>query len=176
MGHGLISLVAAVILGGAFGSAAANVESIDGDVMMVEIEVEVLESADSVVAHLSFEEEELVLPLLDRGDGTFGIRTELPARNYSVVFEAVGEGGESSEPTTLSQMGAELRPESAVATTSAEDDEGLSDESQSLLWLAIALGAGSLSLIAFWVLGGRDDEGDETDEVSPGEGDTAEEE
>lgn len=176
MGPGLISFVAAVIVGGAFGSATANVESIDSAVMVLEIEVEVLESADSVVAHLTFEEEELVLPLLDRGDGIFGIRTELAVKNYSVVFETVGEGGESSGPTTLSRMGADLGPEEVVATASADDDEGLSDESQGLLWLAIALGAGSLSLVAFWVLGGRDEDRDEPDEESPGEGEVAEEE
>lgn len=161
MGGPVRVLIAAVILGGSFGSATATVESIDEDVMTVDIAVEVLDPADSVVAHLSFEEEsDLRLPLLERDDGTFGLRTELRARNYVVVFETVGDDGERSEPTTLAQMGADLAP--AVSDTATTVDEGLSDESQRLLWLAVALGAASLSLLAFWVLGGRDNGESET--------------
>lgn len=146
-------VLAAVILGGAFGSASASVESIETDVMLIDLEVEVMNATGSVVAHLAFDnEEELTLPLLDRGDGTFGIRTELEPKNYVVVFEIVGE--ESSEPVSLTELGAELAPESGTTTTEA--DESLSEESRGSLWLAVALGAASLSLLAFWVLGGRD--------------------
>lgn len=167
MGDAVRALIAAVLLGGTFGSATATVESIDGDVMTVDIAVEVLDPADSVVAHLSFEEEsDLRLPLLERDDGTFGLRTELKPRNYVVVFETVGDDGERSEPTTLAQMGADLAPVVSDTATTV-DDEGMSDESLRLLWLAVALGAGSLSLLAFWVLGGRDN-----GEADKGEADT----
>jgi hypothetical protein len=175
MGIGLISLMAAVILGGTFGSATATVESIDGEVMVVEIGVEVFDPADSVVAHLTFDGEELILPLLDRGDGTFGIRTELAPRNYGVVFETLGEGGERSDSTTLARMGADLGSGSGGAATTVADDEALSEESQSLLWLAIALGAASLSLIAFWVLGSRDEVEDGSEESHKGDESTEEE-
>jgi len=149
-------IMGAVILGGVFGSASATVESIDPEAMVVDIEVAVMEAGGSVVAHLSFDGETgLTLPLLDRGEGRYGIRTELEPKNYTVVFEAVGQ--ESSDPVTLTQLGAELVPASGPATTEP-DDEGLSDESQQLLWLAIALGAASLSVLAFWVLGGRNDD------------------
>lgn len=154
------TLVAAVMLGGVFGSATATVVSIDEDVMVVDIEVEVSGSAQSVVAHLSFEDEEVgTLPLLDRGEGTYGLRTELEPRNYVVVFEILGEGAESSAPVSFLEMGADLRQvPGAIATTAP--DEGPDEGSQRMLWLAIALGAASLSLLAFWVLGGRDDERD----------------
>jgi hypothetical protein len=153
------SLLAAVLIGGAFGSAGATVESATEEMIVVDIEVDVIEPADNVVAHLVFQEEEpLTLPLLDRGGGTFGIRTELEPKNYAVVFEIVG--GETSSPVLLSQLGADLGPESGPTTTV---DEGLSDESQGLLWLAIALGAASLSALAFWVLGGRDDGSSESE-------------
>lgn len=159
-------LLAAVVLGGAFGSASATVESIDGSVMVVELTVEVTESAESVVAHLSFDDEAVgTLPLLDRGDGTFGLRTELEPKNYFVVFETLGAEGQSSEPVSLTDMGAELGPERRSTTTTVADEE-LSEESQQMLWLAIALGAGSLSLLAFWVLGGRVDEPVDGDGVS----------
>ena len=154
------ALLAAVIIGGSFGSASATVESIDDEMMVVEISVEVLDSADSVVAHLNFvDERELTLPLLDCGDGTFGLRTELEAKNYFVVFETIGEDAARSEPVSLSRMGAELGPESGTtATTSVDDEDDLSDDSEQMLWLAVALAAASLSLLAFWVLGDRGDE------------------
>lgn len=162
------ALLAAVVLGGVFGSASASVESIDDDVMVVSIEVEVGGSAESVVAHLTFEDDRpLVIPLLDRGDGTFGVRTELSPKNYFVVFETLGEDAQESGPLSLVQMGAELGPESGGTTTTLGDDE-LSDESQQMLWLAIALGAASLSLLAFWVLGSRDDE-EETEDAGADE-------
>lgn len=169
---GVRTLLAAVVLGGVFGSATATVESIGDEVMIVAIEVEVSGSAETVVAHLSFEDDEpLTLPLLDRGDGLFGLRTELEAKNYFVVFEIVGDNGESSEPVSLVQMGADLNPESAGGTTTTLGDDQLNRESQQMLWLAVALGAASLSLLAFWVLGGRredeDEAGDEDEETTP---------
>ncbi|MFP4074539.1 MAG: hypothetical protein ACLFVZ_10915 [Actinomycetota bacterium] len=153
-------LLAAVILGGVFGSASATVESVTGDGMMVEIEVEVSGAPETVVAHMSFEDERFTLPLLDRGDSVFGLRTELERKNYMVVFEVVDEDAASSEPVSLQEMGADLSLTSGETTTTTESEEGLSQESQRLLWLAIALGAASLSLLAFWVLGdrGEDDE------------------
>ena len=162
------ALVAAVILGGTFGTATATVESIDDEVMVVEIEVEVLDSAESVVAHLSFEREPvLTLPLLDREDGTFGIRTELEPKNYLVIFETVGEGAESSQPVSLAQMGALLGASGGGPTTTLADDD-LSEDSERMLWLAVALGAASLSLIAFWVLGSRRDKTSDNDEEAAG--------
>lgn len=152
------TILAAVVLGGVFGTATATVESIDEDVMVIEIEVEAAGSPESVVAHFTFEgDQPLVLPLLDRGDGTFGLRSELQPKNYFVVFEVVGDADSRSDPVSLVEMGAELGPTSGGTTTTMPDDE-LSEESERLLWLAIALGAASLSLLAFWVLGSRDDE------------------
>ena len=154
------TLIAAVILGGFFGAASATVESIDDQVMRIDIEVEVTGSAGTVVAHLTFDDDPpLTLPLLDRGGGAFGIVTELEAKNYVVVFEVVGE--EPSDPVSLTQMGADLLPESGPTTTTDPEDEALSGDSRRSLWLAVALGAASLSLIAFWVLGDREGDGDE---------------
>lgn len=154
------ALIAAVVLGGIFGSASATVESVTEDAMMVEIEVEVSGAPETVVAHMSFEEERFTLPLLDRGDSVFGLHTELERKNYMVVFEVVDEDAASSEPISLQEMGADLSLANGATTTTTESEEGLSQESQRLLWLAIALGAASLSLLAFWVLGdrGEDDE------------------
>lgn len=151
------TLIAAVLVGGLFGSASATVEEMDAEVMVVAIEVEVLTTAENVVAHLDFDGEQVAtLPLIDRGEGVFGIRAELEPKNYVVVFEVVGgEQSGQSEPVTLTQLGADLGPEAGPTTTSPEE-EGMEPETQRLMWLAIALGAASLSVLAFWVLGGRD--------------------
>ncbi|HEX6286465.1 MAG TPA: hypothetical protein VFZ80_03190 [Acidimicrobiia bacterium] len=165
----LIALIASVVIGGLFGTASASVEAIGEDVMIVEIEVEVPPGAANVVAHLSFESEDLVLPLTDRGDGVFGIRTELPPRNYFVVFEVIGEEGGSSEAVSLTELGAELTGGPAATATTAPDDEGLDDDSRQMLWLAVALGAASLSALAFWVLGGRDQDDERAEPVEEDE-------
>lgn len=170
------ALIASVLIGGLFGSASATVDAIGPEVMVVDIEVEVPPGAGNVVAHLSFEGEDLVLPLTDRGDGVFGIRTELPPRNYFVVFEVVGEDGGSSEAVSLTDLGADLSGGSTGATTTTAEDEGLGRESRQMLWLAVALGAASLSALAFWALGGRDDHEEEeptseSPEPSPSEDD-----
>jgi hypothetical protein len=163
-----VLLLAAVVIGRAFGSASATVESLDGEVMVVFIEVEVGVATETVVAHLSFEDDPvLTLPLIDRGDGSFGLRTELEPKNYFVVFEVVDVESQPSDPVSLAQMGADLGPDPASPTTTLGEDE-LSPESRQLLWLAVALAAGSLSLLAFWVLGSRD-EGKTGDADAPGQ-------
>jgi hypothetical protein len=150
------TLIAAVLIGGVFGSASATVEESDAEVMVVTIEVEVMTSAESVVAHLDFDGEPVAtLPLIDRGEGVYGIRAELEPKNYMVVFEVVGDEAGQSDPVSLTQLGADLGPE-ASPTTSSPEDEGMAPETQRLMWLAVALGAASLSALAFWVLGGRE--------------------
>ena len=153
-------LTAAVLVGGAFGSASANVESLDADVAVVNIEVEVLASAQSVVAHLSFDDDvALTFPMLDRGGGLFGLTTELEAKNYIVVFEVLGSEAASSDPVSLTQMGADFGADSGGTTTTSEAGD-ISNENQQMLWLAVAAGAASLSLLAFWVLGPKNREED----------------
>jgi hypothetical protein len=147
----LAVLLAAVQLGGAFGQASATVETIEGGSMIVELEVEVIVPAQAVVAHLAFEDDEVItLPLLDRGDGVFGIRTELPFKNYVVVFEALGVDGGTAPPVSLIDLGAEFFPGGEAPPTT---EEGLSPETRRLGWLALALGAASLAVLALWTLG-----------------------
>ncbi|HZD21891.1 MAG TPA: hypothetical protein VE569_00575 [Acidimicrobiia bacterium] len=158
----MIALIASVILGGVFGTATATVESIADDVMVVDIKVEVTANPVTVVAHLDWDNQDLVLPLLERGDGVYGIRTELARRNYFVAFEVIGSQNSVSQPVSLIQMGADLSVGSSSTTTASDEPE---PQSTQMLWLAVALGAASLSALAFWVLGGRE----ETDDVQPDE-------
>lgn len=150
-------LIAAVSLGGSFGSATATVTDLADTSMTVDIEVEVRTSAQAVVAHLTFgDDPTLTLPLLDRGGGVFGLRTELDRRNYLVVFEGVGDPDAVSQPVSLVDMGADLGSGDGNGSSGPQgDDGGLSAQTRSLGWLALALAAASLSALAFWVLGGR---------------------
>lgn len=155
----LLAVLAAVQLGGGFGGASAEVESLSERSMVIDIEVQVTASANAVVAHLTFDDDPtLTMPLLDRGGGVFGTRTELEPKNYFVVFEAVGTPGEVSQPVSLVDLGADL-DSPLVATTRAPstEDEGLTRETRSVGWLALALAAASLSALAFWALGDRDE-------------------
>ncbi|HET9261238.1 MAG TPA: hypothetical protein VFP42_14040, partial [Acidimicrobiia bacterium] len=77
------ALIAAVLIGGLFGSASATIEEMSSEMMVISIDVEVLASAESVAAHLSFDDEQVAtLPLIDRGEGLYGIRAELEPKNY----------------------------------------------------------------------------------------------
>jgi hypothetical protein len=159
----------AVELGGGFGGAGATVVSTTGQSMVVELHVEVETSADSVVAHLSLPgEETVIIPLLPRDEATYGVTTELKRADYSVVFEAVGGEGAVSDPVRLSDLGVDLGSGEGAPATDAGDEP--SPATQRWLWLGVALGAASLSALAFWVLGGREDpDGEhEQDQASSG--------
>ncbi len=145
----------AVELGGVFGSASAEVVTKGDESMTIEIQVGVEGEVEAVVAHLALPNEPtLALPLLDRGDGTFGVTTEVKPADYQVVFETLGEVSSQSQVVTLSDLGVEVSGDGSTGTTA---DEGLSADTIGWGWLALAFGAASLAALAFWVLGGRDE-------------------
>ena len=161
-----LGLLAQLFLGGAFGNATATVEEISDDAMVLNLEVELAVSAQAVIAHLAFDDDpQIALPLLDRGGGQFGITTELAPKNYAVVFEAVGSEEELSIPALISDLGADFG-DTDVPTPSTEPDgsDGLSNQTRQYGWLALALAAASLAVLALWVIIGRDDEEDPADE------------
>lgn len=154
----VLLLLAAVQLGGVFGAASAEVVERSQNSVTIDLQVEVFISVDAVVAHLSFDgEPELVLPLLDRGDGVFGLTTELEARNYVVVFDAISARGEVSDPITLQQLGADLVAGRGGSGPGKTENEGLTEGTQRIGWLATAFAAASLSALAMWVLGGAEE-------------------
>lgn len=160
-----VALMAAVQLGGAFGSATADAEPSSASSIVLNLEVDVRASAQAVVAHLTFQgEPDIALPLLDRGGGSYGIRTEIKRQNYLVVFEAIGAVDGLSIPVSLAELGVELGSLGGVSTSSTPDDGLFSAETRGFGWLALGLAAASLSALAFWVLGGRDRDGELVDE------------
>lgn len=151
----------AVELGAGFGTATATVVSTNQESMIVEFHVEVAVSADSVVVHLALPgEDPVTIPMVERQTGSYGVTTEVKTADYQVVFEALGEPGAQSDPTSLTELGVDLNTgsDTTESTESAESSPG----TRRWLWLGIALAAASLSALAFWVLGERDrpDHGD----------------
>jgi hypothetical protein len=148
-------LLFAVELGAGFGTATATVESIDDESMVVDLRVEIDGAPDSVVAHLALPDEETItIPMLVREEGVYGVTTEVKPANYMVVFEVIGDEGGESDPVTLGELGVDF---SSSAGTTEPEEEPISASTQQWLWLGVALGAASLSALAFWVLGGRDE-------------------
>lgn len=155
--RGVLLVVAAIQLGGAFGSASAELLQRNPAAITIDLEVEVLVTVEAVVAHVRFDNQpELTLPLLARGDGVFGITTQLAPRNYVVVFEAVGPNGGLSDAVTLHELGVDLVGRSSGGGT--DEAEGLTEATQRVGWLAVAFAAASLAALAMWVLGGPDEE------------------
>jgi hypothetical protein len=150
-----VAILASVNLGGGFGNASAEVLSINDESMEIEVRVEVQSSADAVVVHFALSDEDPVtLPLVSRGDGVFGIVTELKPANYQVLFETLGDPSVQSQAVSLTDLGADIGDVGEITSTT---EEGVSDDTQGWGWLAVAFGAASLAALAFWVLGGRDD-------------------
>lgn len=154
--RGVLLVVAAIQLGGAFGSASAELLERNPAAITIDLEVEVLVPVEAVVAHVRFDNQpELTLPLLARGDGVFGITTQLAPRNYVVVFEAVGPNGGLSDALTLHQLGVDLVDRTPGGGT--DEAGGLAEATQRVGWLAVAFAAASLSALAVWVLGGPEE-------------------
>lgn len=151
-----VALLASVNLGGGFGNASAEVVSITDESMEIEVRVEVQSTADAVVVHFVLSDEDPVtLPLVSRGNGVFGITTELKPANYQVLFETLGDPSVQSQPVSLTDLGADIsNPDDQVTSTT---EGGFSSVTRGWGWLAMAFGAASLAALAFWALGGKDE-------------------
>lgn len=149
------AILLAVELGAGFGTAAATVESMGEESMVIDLRVEVDGAPESVVAHLALPDEDTItIPMVLREDGVYGVTTEVKPANYVVVFEVIGDPGAESGPVSLGELGVDFS--SSVPPTEPEET-AISASTNQWLWLGVALGAASLSALAFWVLGGRDE-------------------
>lgn len=162
-------VLVALELGAGFGAASAESLAATGTTMEIELSVEVRQPSEAVVAHLSFEDmDPITLPLLQREDGLYGIRTEVARVNYRVVFEVVGTNSSTSDQHSLAELGLEFPAEVGPTTTLEKSQRAFSATTRGWGWLSLALGAAALSALAFWALGGRseqsDDPGDDTSE------------
>lgn len=152
-------LIASVPVGGSFGDAEAKTVRLTEDSVVIDITVEVPEETQAVIVHIGLQDENRMFPMVPRSrPGLWGLQTELERRNWQVVFEILGPESELSDPMTIAFLGAVLDIE--VEPEPGSPDDGLSRDTRRWGWLGLAFAAGSLSLLAFWVLGGKDRESD----------------
>ncbi len=159
-----MALLVSVPVGGAFGEAAAE-GTVTGDgLITVEIEVEV-PGASAVVAHfVDPGDDQRTVAMNPRTGDVFAASAEVEQADLVVVFEILN-GAEVvvSRPLNLSELGVDPAVLGAVVapnllTSDPEEvpDEGvLTPEIRRNLWLAVALAAGALSLLAVWAAGPR---------------------
>lgn len=156
-------LIAAVPVGGSFGDAEATTVSLTETSVVIDLTVEVPEETQAVIVHIGLTGENMRFPMVPRATpGLWGLQTELERKNWQIVFEILGPDSELSQPMTIAFLGAELNLETDPGPD--DPDEGISRETRRWGWLGLALAAASLSLLAFWVLGGKDDESEDGNE------------
>ena len=142
-------------LGGVFGRARADASPQTSEQMQLDLEVEADDDA-AVVAHLIDPGgSQETLPMAPRGDGVFGIRTQIRKIDYVVVFEAVeGALAAQSQPLRLTELGADPAV-LGVSPGPAVEAEEISESTRQWGWAGLGLAAAALTLLAFWALPDR---------------------
>lgn len=124
-----------------------------------QMEVDVSISAPpggSVVAHfLHPGGQQQTFALREREAGRYGGIVEVARIDYVVVFEALDGLGTQSPPVRLTDMGLDRALLGALPAAPPTTEAGLSASTQGWGWLALAMGAGSLALLALWALPDR---------------------
>ncbi len=152
------ALLAAVVIGGDFGVASATGEPAVGNRILVNLEVEVLTSADVVVAHLIHPgQDQETISLVGDDAGVFRGAATVPKVDIVVVFEAVRGPGNSSlsVPASLTELGLDpvLLGDLAVPIEESVASESLPGIGVPLT-IAIVSGVLSIVLIVWWVWSG----------------------
>ena len=145
----VLGVVAAVVVGGPFGAASVEASESPGGMIRLEVSVQGPEATSVVVHAVDPGGEQLTTSLVERAPGTHTGRLEVRRANLVLVFEDVATG-EQSPPVTLTEVGVDaalLAPPGTSTTVPAGDERP-----GRLGWLALALGLGSLSLLALWTL------------------------
>jgi hypothetical protein len=159
MGNRLIGMhvllgvvVAALTVGSPFGSASAEWVADAGDLIEIRLRVEGPEASSVVAYVVDVGNAEQRVALVETGPGIYSGRVEVRPADLFVVFEHVPDGTQSSA-VSLTQLG--LDPGLLVAGGRSPVEEQADPEPDSGWgWIALAAGAASLSLLAFWSLGG----------------------
>lgn len=167
-----------VTLSPPFVTAEARATSVGDDGMVLEVQVEITESALVVLARGVGRVDELPpVALSELGEGRWGGIVELPVVDDILLgFEIIRPDGGSAVVSDLHRL-SELGVDPAVfgvaqPTTTAAADAGEEPAhdgpSTAPIWLAVAAGAAALALLlVWWLWGDRDDAEDdaEDDEV-----------
>ena len=178
----LVLWLLSVTLSPPFVSAEARATSVGDDGMVLEVQVEISESALVVLARGVGRFDELApVALAELSEGRWGGIVELPIiEDIRLGFEIIRPDGGSavvSELHLLSELGVDPavfdvgRP-TTTAAVSAEDEPADDGPSTAPIWLAVGAGAAALALLLIWWLwGDRDDDRD--GDVPAGDDDTS---
>lgn len=156
----LLALVLWVPVGGVFGEAVAEGSSTETGLISIEIEVEV-PAATSVVAHIIDPGDgQTTLSMYPRTGGVFAVSAEVEQADLVVVFEVLdGQEVVMSRPVTLSELGVDPAALGAIVEPNLLEVEtptpevGITPATRKNIWLAVALGASALALLAIWAAG-----------------------
>lgn len=136
-------------VGGGF-SAAAEATVIDRSTVEIAVEVNA-QAASSVVVHaVDPGGDQRTVAMLEVAPGVYRTRFTTRPLDLVVVFEHL-ESGAQSDPVRLTALGVAPELVGVLDVPASQPESGGS----SWGWLAIALGAASLSALAFWTLGAR---------------------
>ena len=141
-----------VDLGPVFQNASAHAEAAGGDLLSVDIQVEVgrTDFTTVVVHFIDPGDDQQTVALINRGGAFYGGQAKVERANLVVVFEGVTADRSSvqSEPTDLISLGVDedllVSPGESVPESSGEQGTPV------WVWLALAVVAGFLSVMAFW--------------------------
>ncbi|HSR44809.1 MAG TPA: hypothetical protein VLT15_06225 [Acidimicrobiia bacterium] len=153
----LVSVAFLVIeVGGVFGPASADAVAVSSGEIEVTISVVVDGAPATVVAHLVDPgDDRSIVTLMNRGEGEYAGTALTERADLVVIFEAIWADGSSNlsrrvalvelgvDPAVLLDEAAAGQEDRVVALDAATERWG---------WAALALGASSLSLLAWWAL------------------------
>jgi hypothetical protein len=146
-----LALLMLPVLAQTFGDPTATGRQLTAATLEVDLSV-VAEGAEAVVAHLIDPGgEQRTVPMVSRSGSRFGIIVEVPRIDYVVVFEALGAGVSSqSHPQRLSELGLDPGLLGILPFTPTTVPEP--NPARQWGWVALALGALALALLAWWAL------------------------
>ncbi len=110
----------------------------------------------SVVAHLIQPGgNQQTFALRERSSGRYGGIFEVDRIDLVVVFEALDESGAQSDPVRLTEIGLDRALLGALPVAPPTTESGVSASSRGWGWLALAMAAASLAVLALWALPDR---------------------
>jgi hypothetical protein len=150
----VIGIVAQLSSG--FTGAAVEGTEIGDDMVRITVTVRAAPGGSVVVHLVDPGGEQITVAMAEQSSGLYRAVTEIAPIDYVAVFEGIANPPFQSEPQRLTELGLDralITPDqvfpAAPATTVPEDDPARWG------WLGLGLGAASLSLLAFWVLGAK---------------------
>lgn len=147
----LLVVLALLQVGGSFTDPAVSGRELTAATMEVDISV-TGPPGGSVAAHLIEPGgAQQTVALRERSPGRYGGIVEVRRADFVVVFEAVDLAVQSS-PYRFTDIGLDLALLGALPVAPTTTPSGVSASTSRWGWLALALGAGSLALLALWAL------------------------